>query len=82
MAKLGARYIGLYIDYFTRFAFADTIAYTISANSIEILEIRVVEKIRYPRAVYSDNGRYFQGSFSSYLNEKGVSQFYTPIIYP
>ena len=45
IAKSGARFIGLGVDYFSRFCFADAVAQATSGNSVAILENKVVEKI-------------------------------------
>ena len=55
IAKSGARFIGIVIDDLTRFLFAGAVEQVISANSIAVLETKVVDKIGYPRAVNNNN---------------------------
>ena len=44
-----------------------------------ILEIKLVDKIGYPRAVYNDNGSHFKKLFASHLAEKEFKQNFAPI---
>ena len=53
-----------------------------SANSVAIFENKVVDKIGYPRAVYTDNGSHFKRLFTEHLRDKGVRQFFAPITSP
>ena len=82
IAKSGARFIGIAVDYFARFLFADAVAQATSENSVAILENKVVDKIGYPRAVYNDNGSHFKKMFSAHLIEKEVKQYFAPITHP
>lgn len=82
VAKSGARYIGICVECFTRFGFADAVANATAANSVKILENQVVDKIGYPRSVYNDNGTHFKQHFSAHLKEKGVTQYFAPISHP
>lgn len=82
IAKSGARFIGLNVDYFSRFLFGDAVSQATSSNSVQIMENKVVDKIGYPRAVYSDNGSHFKRFFSQHLKQKGVKQYFAPITHP
>ena len=53
-----------------------------SSNSVKIYETKVVDKIGYSRAVYTDNGSHFKGKFDDHLKEKGVKHYFAPITHP
>lgn len=82
IAKSGARFIGIGVDYFARFLFADAVEQATSANTVAIFENKVVDKIGYPRAVYTDNGSHFKKHFAAHLKEAGVKQYFAPITNP
>ena len=48
IAKSGTRFIGICVDYFARFLFADATAQATSANSVAILESKVVKRLDIP----------------------------------
>ena len=82
ITKSEARFIGLSIDYFIRFLFADVVEQATSSNTVTILENKVVDKIGYLRAVYTDNGSHFKKLFAEHLKEKDVKQYFAPITSP
>ena len=68
VARSGTRFIGICVDYISRFLFADSVEQAISANSVAILENKVADKIGYPGA--DDNGSHFKKLFASNLSKE------------
>ena len=82
VARSGARYICIGVDYFSRFMWGKALPVANSANTIRFFEESVTNTFGWPRIVYSDNGRHFQGKFKEKLSAMKVKQIGAPITHP
>ena len=82
IAKSGARFMCISVDYFTRYLFADAMPSATSGNTVIFFERSVVQNFGWPRMVYSDNGSHFKGNFDSKLKEQKVKHYFAPISHP
>ena len=82
IAKSGARFIVIVVDYATRYLWAMSLPVSNSVNTIEFF-IRCISNIfGWPRVIYSDNGKHFMGAFDEKLKEMGVKHVWAPVSHP
>ncbi len=79
----GARYILLYLDYFTRFVWAKAYLRHGAIEVIDLFDNHLTPIFGWPWGVYSDNGSHFVNrEVRRMFMEHGVSHFTGPISHP
>ena len=82
IARSGARFIIIGVDYFTRFLFARAVPAATSSNTVAFVEDEIVRPFGWPRAFYHDNGSHFLKFFKDKLAEMQVKQITAPTTHP
>ncbi|KAJ8175493.1 hypothetical protein LV161_008779 [Aspergillus fumigatus] len=82
-SRMGARYILVGADYFSKYVFAHTATTATTQVSVHFLKHDVGKHFGLPQYLYTDNGRHFTGEgFTTYLRNNGVKHVTAPVTAP
>jgi len=77
------KFLVVVVDYFTKWAEAEALAFVTASNVINFLWRSVVCRFGIPQSLVTDNGAQFDGKqFRSWCAELGIRNHYSTLVYP
>ena len=74
-----ARFMCIFIDYFTRYLFADAMSFAIFENTMIFFEKFIMQHFEWSQMIYFDNESHFKRNFNFKLKEQEMKHYFALI---
>ena len=79
IVKSETRFMCIFVDYFTRYLFADVMSFVIFENTIIFFERFVMQHFDWSQMIYFDNESHFKRDFNEKLKKQKMKHYFASI---